>query len=281
MTRRGGGLGRRPGKQRHQPKEGTQDPTKSKARDLTRDIRGLEADLGLGSDARAGRGTARAEPAAEAGDARAPPAPGGLREQRERAKASEAALERERRLKKEAHKRARDAEVANAKATERASKLRVIALNLELKDELAAIEGRLRVSTSMESLLRAIDKEFSLCANYPKGHGELFRIWMEKHHPGALLLHVVRTGGSRQARARAPRPRPAPAPRTRAPHPRPAPAPRAPRPRPAPRAPCPRPRPRSRPRPRPRPRPRSRSRPRQNHRAAQPPELAWGASSRS
>ena len=31
-----------------------------------------------------------------------------------------------------------------------------------------------RVSTSVEALLIAFDKEFSLCANYPKGHGELF-----------------------------------------------------------------------------------------------------------
>ena len=47
-------------------------------------------------------------------------------------------------------------------------------------------------------MLRAIDKEFSLCANYPKGHGELFREWIEVKYPGILLLHVERASGSRQ-----------------------------------------------------------------------------------
>ena len=71
-------------------------------------------------------------------------------------------------------------------------------LNDELHDELKAIDFRLRVSTSFESVLRALDKEFSLCANYPKGHGEEFLPWMELRHPGALLLHVARSKGSRQ-----------------------------------------------------------------------------------
>ena len=47
-------------------------------------------------------------------------------------------------------------------------------------------------------MLRAIDKEFSLCTNYPKGHGELFREWIEEKCPGMLLLHVERASGSRQ-----------------------------------------------------------------------------------
>ena len=71
-------------------------------------------------------------------------------------------------------------------------------LNDELHDELKAIDFRLRVSTSFESVLRALDKEFSLCANYPKGHGEEFAPWMELRHPGALLLAVTRSTGSRQ-----------------------------------------------------------------------------------
>ena len=73
------------------------------------------------------------------------------------------------------------------------SHLRGILLN-----DLDNIEKRLRVSTSIENILRAVDKEFSLAANYPKGHGELFRKWIETHHPGAVLLHVERTAGSRQ-----------------------------------------------------------------------------------
>ena len=46
----------------------------------------------------------------------------------------------------------------------------------------------------MYALIRAFDKEFSLCANYPKGHGELFCAT----HSGELLLHVERSSGSRQ-----------------------------------------------------------------------------------
>jgi hypothetical protein len=71
-------------------------------------------------------------------------------------------------------------------------------LKTELKDELEAIDWRLRVSPGMESVLRAMDKEFSLCANYAKGHGELFHEWMVHNHPGAVLLHVERASGSRQ-----------------------------------------------------------------------------------
>ena len=45
---------------------------------------------------------------------------------------------------------------------------------------------------------RAYDKEFSLAANYPKGHGELFAEWMKENYPGATLFHVEGTHGSRQ-----------------------------------------------------------------------------------
>ena len=68
----------------------------------------------------------------------------------------------------------------------------------QLQDELDCIDQRLRVSPNIEMVLRAVDKEFSLCANYPKGHGEIFGKWMSKNHPGALLLHVERASGSRQ-----------------------------------------------------------------------------------
>ncbi len=67
-----------------------------------------------------------------------------------------------------------------------------------MQEELDQIDDFLRVSTSFEALLRALDKEFSLCANYPKGHGEQFLAWILKHHPGALLFHVERAAGSRQ-----------------------------------------------------------------------------------
>ena len=68
----------------------------------------------------------------------------------------------------------------------------------QLQDELDCIDQRLRVSPNIEMVLRAVDKEFSLCANYPKGHGEIFGKWMSKNHPGALLLHVERASGSRK-----------------------------------------------------------------------------------
>ena len=37
------------------------------------------------------------------------------------------------------------------------------------------INLRLRVLTSIESVLRTVDKDFILCDNYPKGHREIFR----------------------------------------------------------------------------------------------------------
>jgi hypothetical protein len=45
---------------------------------------------------------------------------------------------------------------------------------------------------------RAYDKEFSLAANYPKGHRELFAEWIKENYPGALLFHVESTYGTHQ-----------------------------------------------------------------------------------
>ena len=67
-----------------------------------------------------------------------------------------------------------------------------------MREELYEIDLPLRFSTSIESVLRDVDKEFSLCANHPKGHGELFRKWIETYHSGALLLHVESASGSHQ-----------------------------------------------------------------------------------
>ena len=71
-------------------------------------------------------------------------------------------------------------------------------LRLELGDELYNINTRLRVSPDIEMKLQA-DKEFSLCVNYPNGHNELFSKWINHNHPGALLLHIDRTSGSRKS----------------------------------------------------------------------------------
>ena len=44
----------------------------------------------------------------------------------------------------------------------------------------------------------SVPKEFSLTANYPKGHGKLFREWIIKNYPLEFLLHAERASGSRQ-----------------------------------------------------------------------------------
>ena len=71
-------------------------------------------------------------------------------------------------------------------------------LNNILSLDLANINFRYRVTTKMDAVLRAVDKEFSLPANYPKGHGDQFKYWLQKYHPGVLLVAVERTSGSRQ-----------------------------------------------------------------------------------
>ena len=71
-------------------------------------------------------------------------------------------------------------------------------LNGMLRTSLDNVDPSLRVSASITAIIRAIDKEFSLSANYPKGHGELFLEWMRDKHPGELLMHVERAVGSRQ-----------------------------------------------------------------------------------
>jgi hypothetical protein len=71
-------------------------------------------------------------------------------------------------------------------------------LNIHLCTSLDEIDPKLRVTTSMLAIICAVDKEFSLSANYPKGHGKLFLEWIREYYPGVLLLHVERAAGSRQ-----------------------------------------------------------------------------------
>ena len=71
-------------------------------------------------------------------------------------------------------------------------------LNELLRLSLDEIDPRLRVTASVTAIIRAVDKEFSLSANYPKGHGEMFLEWVQENHPGKLLMHVERASGSRQ-----------------------------------------------------------------------------------
>ena len=53
------------------------------------------------------------------------------------------------------------------------------------------------MSANIESLLISFDKEFNLCANYPKGHGQFFRTWLNDNHPHFYLLHVETMKGNR------------------------------------------------------------------------------------
>ena len=69
-------------------------------------------------------------------------------------------------------------------------------LGTKMREVLYEINFYLRVSTRVKSVLLAINKEFSLCANYPKGHGDLFRDWIDTYHPGVLILHVKIALGS-------------------------------------------------------------------------------------
>ena len=67
-----------------------------------------------------------------------------------------------------------------------------------LSDSLDNISSFLRISPDLAHIIRAYHKEFSLTANYPKRHGELFRDWIIKNHPMAFLLHTERANGNRQ-----------------------------------------------------------------------------------
>jgi len=71
-------------------------------------------------------------------------------------------------------------------------------LNALSHSSLDKIDPQFRVTASISAVIHAIDKEFSLSSNYPKGHGELFREWVREYYPGILLLHVERAAGSRQ-----------------------------------------------------------------------------------
>ena len=63
-------------------------------------------------------------------------------------------------------------------------------LNVHLRASLDEIDPKLRVTASISAIIRAVNKEFSLSANYPKGHGKIFLEWILKYYPGVLLLHI-------------------------------------------------------------------------------------------
>ena len=71
-------------------------------------------------------------------------------------------------------------------------------LNTYLEDNLDEISSFLRVSPDLAHVIHAFHKEFSLTANYPKGHGKLFREWVMKNYPQEYLMHAERSNGGRQ-----------------------------------------------------------------------------------
>ena len=79
-----------------------------------------------------------------------------------------------------------------------ASKAVSTLLNTHLEDSLEEIRSFLRVNPDLAQVIRAYHKEFSLTANYPKGHGERFRACMIKKYPKEYLMHAKRASGSRQ-----------------------------------------------------------------------------------
>jgi hypothetical protein len=56
-------------------------------------------------------------------------------------------------------------------------------LNAILDTSLDEINPQLWITASISAVIRAVDKEFSLSSNYPKGHGELFCEWICEHYP--------------------------------------------------------------------------------------------------
>ena len=65
-------------------------------------------------------------------------------------------------------------------------------MSAAIKDNVDEIAPMFCVSGRFEAVCCAFDKEFSLCANYPKGWGVLFRWWMKEQYSGVLLFHVER-----------------------------------------------------------------------------------------
>jgi hypothetical protein len=61
-------------------------------------------------------------------------------------------------------------------------------LTVMLRESPNTIDRSLRVSTMFTPIARAYDKEFSLAANYLKGHGELFAEWMRENYPGSIVV---------------------------------------------------------------------------------------------
>ena len=64
----------------------------------------------------------------------------------------------------------------------------------KLEEDLAAPDAKaLRLSADVTALVRAVSKDVGEGIKlYAKGSGSKFRAWLEKHHAGALFMHVTR-----------------------------------------------------------------------------------------
>ena len=71
-------------------------------------------------------------------------------------------------------------------------------MNWFLEYSLDNISSFLCVSPDLANLIRTLHKEFSLDANYLKGHGEKFRYWMIKKYPKELIVNTGRASDSHQ-----------------------------------------------------------------------------------
>ena len=56
-------------------------------------------------------------------------------------------------------------------------------LNALMDTSLDEINPQLWITASISAVIHAVDKEFSLSSNYPKGHGELLCEWIREHYP--------------------------------------------------------------------------------------------------
>ena len=70
-------------------------------------------------------------------------------------------------------------------------------LNDTLHSSLDEIDPKILVTAFISAIIGAFDKEFSLSANFPKGHDELFLKWIREYYPGVLQMHVECAAGLR------------------------------------------------------------------------------------
>ena len=70
-------------------------------------------------------------------------------------------------------------------------------LRVVVSESLENIPPELWATCFYSAIARAWDKFFSLCANYHKGQGEHFAMWLRVNKPGIALYHTVGVQGLR------------------------------------------------------------------------------------